>query len=114
MSAGPSSDSDLRSDEARTQILAEVRLVLEQTAAYLVRTAAYERSDRLWPGEQELYTTNPLSLAYGACGPALLLHELDRLPAQATEWILGKPVTAEEYPPGLYLGLGGIAYSLER
>ena len=116
---GPYSPSEndgqqLLSNESRSRILAEVRATLDQTVTYLVETAAYQRTDRLWPGEQELYVTNPMSLAYGACGPALLLYEMGRLPAQVITWMFSKPLIADEYPPSLYLGLGGIAYSLER
>ncbi|MFK0022672.1 lanthionine synthetase C family protein [Streptomyces sp. NPDC090798] len=104
----------LFSDEARNRILSDVRTALDQTVGYLLATAACDRTDRLWPGEQELYSTNPMSLAYGACGPALLLHELDRLPVEVSDWLLNRDLSAEDYPPGMYVGLGGIAYALQR
>lgn len=102
------------SDETRHRILSSVQDALNQTATYLIATAASDRTDRLWPGEQELYTTNPMSLAYGACGPALLLHELNRLPAEVEGWLLNRRLSFEDYPPGLSVGLGGIAYALGR
>lgn len=62
--------------------------------------------------------TNPLSVAYGACGPALLLRSATSarepaaaLPAEVASWMLGQPLGTDTYPPGLYVGLAGIAWA---
>lgn len=76
----------------------------------IVSTTAIERVDRLWPADVLVYETNPLSLSYGACGTALFLgQELGELPADAEAWILEQALSTDAYPPGLYVGLAGIA-----
>lgn len=76
----------------------------------IVSTTALDRPDRLWPADVLVYETNPLSLSYGACGTALVLRQiLGELPADAEAWILGRQLGTGTYPPGLYVGLAGIA-----
>ncbi len=83
---------------------------LEQTVSLLAATAETDRSDRLWPAEDELFPTNSMSLGYGACGPALLLHGAKRLPPAVIEWMRAQPLRGDEIPPSL-LGLAGISLS---
>jgi lantibiotic modifying enzyme len=59
-----------------------------------------------------VFQTNPLNVAYGACGTALFLYAaLGVLPQQARDWLLAQPVDLANYPPGLYSGIAGIAWS---
>jgi len=82
------------------------------TARFVAFTTDPTRSDRLWPSDPQLYLTNPLGLAYGACGNALFLKDvLGSLPDGAEEWMLARPVDRGEYPPGLWVGAAGIAYA---
>lgn len=93
---------------------AEVRRTLRGIADTLLRTADHGRTDRLWPSDYTVFATNPLSLAYGACGPALLLRSTTptaALPADVTSWLLRQPLSTDTYPPGLYVGLAGIAWA---
>ncbi|MER6446517.1 lanthionine synthetase C family protein [Streptomyces venezuelae] len=96
---------------------AEVRRTLGGLADTLLRTYDSRRGDRLWPADYTVFTTNPLSVAYGACGPALLLRSAAgpqgpaALPAEVTSWMLGRPLGTDTYPPGLYLGLAGVAWA---
>src|SRR5213079_70260 len=81
-----------------SDLLAEIEETVEQTARYLLRTADPARADRLWPADPFVFSTNPLSVAYGACGPALFLHRTGRLgemPAGALAWMLDRPLTVE-------------------
>lgn len=74
-----------------------------------------KRHDRLWPADFKVFSTNPLSVAYGACGPLLFLGESGvEIPDEVHRWLHRKPLTLSNYPPGLYLGLAGIAYTLWR
>jgi hypothetical protein len=84
------------------------------TAAYIRATADPSRGDRLWPADARVFTTNPLSLAYGACGIALFLHRTDGVPDDVVEWLLAQPLSVETYPPGLYVGLAGVAYAFDE
>ncbi|MFB6848459.1 class III lanthionine synthetase LanKC [Streptomyces sp. NPDC056373] len=95
------------------RILAQVHRTLAGLADGLLRTKDERRSDRLWPSDPMVFATNPLSVAYGACGPALLLHAITRetLPDEVASWLLRQPVDTDTCPPGLYLGLAGMAWA---
>jgi lantibiotic modifying enzyme len=99
------------------RLTAELERTSEEMVRYLVRTADYDRTDRLWPAHFLVFATNPLSLAYGACGPAMFLRSsahVSELPADVLTWMLKQPLSVESHPPGLYLGLAGIAYTFQE
>lgn len=82
-------------------------------AAYARAVADVNREDRLFPADPLVYYTNALSVAYGAAGVVYALHKIDgEVPRHITAWILSRSVTAEDYPPGLYMGSAGIAWTL--
>jgi hypothetical protein len=81
-------------------------------AQEVLATMDVGRKDRLWPADAMVFQTNPLNVAYGACGTALFLHDaLGELPAPARDWLLAQHVNVATYPPGLYSGIAGIAWS---
>lgn len=81
--------------------------------SYILESATYDREDRLFPANWHVFTTNPLSIAYGASGVCWAIHRLGfELPTAAIDWILRHKITPDAYPPGLYLGLTGIAWVL--
>jgi len=87
--------------------------VLDDIVTHLNGVADYRRTDRLYPADPRIFSTNPLSLAYGAAGVAYALFRITgRVPLPAIEWILQHRITSTDYPPGLYLGMSGIAWSL--
>jgi lantibiotic modifying enzyme len=91
----------------------DYQAVLDDIVTHLNGVADYERKDRLYPADPRVFTTNPLSLAYGATGVAYALHKITgRVPQTAIDWILQHRVPSTEYAPGLYLGMSGIAWSL--
>ncbi|MFE5871744.1 lanthionine synthetase C family protein [Streptomyces roseifaciens] len=99
------------------RLRAEVADTVEGMARYLLGTADRERSDRLWPAHFMVFATNPLNVAYGACGPALFLHTAERaggLPDDVRAWMRNRPLDLESYPPGLFPGLAGIAETFWR
>ncbi|MCD9030381.1 class III lanthionine synthetase LanKC [Luteimonas sp. Y-2-2-4F] len=68
------------------------------------------RQDRLWPSDPEVFATNPLSIAYGACGP--LLYKILRgteITAEQKSWFLAAIERHDDLPPGLYIGRAGVA-----
>lgn len=100
------------SDSARHSLELEITHAAEHTAAYITATADFERRDRLWPAHFLVFGTNPMSVAYGACGVSLFLQDaLGEVPADVIDWLLDQPVDIATYPPGLYLGLAGVAWS---
>lgn len=86
---------------------------IEGIAHHLLQSATYERGDRLFPSDPKLFSTNPLSLAYGAAGVGYALKRISgRVPRSVVDWILKHPINPRNYAPGLYLGLSGIAWAL--
>jgi lantibiotic modifying enzyme len=78
----------------------------------MVITMDISRRDRLWPADAMVFQTNPLNVAYGACGTALFLQTtLGEIPRHARDWLLAQPVNLDNYPPGLYSGIAGIAWT---
>jgi hypothetical protein len=80
---------------------------------YCLAIAEYDRRDRLFPAYATVFDTNPLSLAYGACGVAHAIRAMGRtVPERVVEWILQPTSDRDTYPPGLYVGLAGIAWTV--
>ncbi|HSM87893.1 MAG TPA: class III lanthionine synthetase LanKC [Candidatus Limnocylindrales bacterium] len=80
---------------------------------HVENAATFNRTDRLFPADPRLFTTNPLSLAFGAAGVGYAIHKIrGTCPGRVIDWILGQKPNAESYPAGLYVGLSGIAWGL--
>lgn len=93
----------------QTHILRESAISLAEN---VLSSTDVSRTDRLWPADPIAFQTNALNVAYGACGTALFLHDiLGALPAEVRTWLLAQPVNVDSYPPGLYSGIAGIAWS---
>ncbi|HEY0515126.1 MAG TPA: class III lanthionine synthetase LanKC [Thermoanaerobaculia bacterium] len=87
--------------------------LLDRMAGFILSTADFSRQDRLFPADPEVFETNPLSVAHGACGVAYALQRITgKVPQDVLDWIQSRPLVPEEYPPGLYVGLSGIAWVL--
>jgi len=94
---------------------AEISRMIDGIANYILSKAKLTREDRLWPSDYRLFSTNPLSIAYGALGTALFLKTaLGEVPATIRQWIQERPLSLEAYPPGLFVGLSGIAWVLQE
>lgn len=86
---------------------------VERICDYCLALADYSRTDRLFPAYANVFQTNPLSLAYGACGVAHAIHTMGRqVPVEVLDWILQPTSNRDSYPPGLYVGLAGIAWAM--
>jgi serine/threonine protein kinase len=93
----------------------KLRNALQGISAYILAHADPQREDRLWPSDYRLFSTNPLSVAYGAVGTALFLKSVSgAVPQEILEWIDRQPLSLDSYAPGLYVGLSGIAWALEE
>jgi len=87
--------------------------LLTKATRYIQAVADFSRDDRLFPAHVSVFTTNPLNIAYGACGVATVLKQvLGECPERVTSWILAQPLDSRLYPPGFYVGLSGIAWTL--
>jgi serine/threonine protein kinase len=87
------------------------RQYVKDVVKYILANATYDRKDRLFPSAGAIFRTNPLSIAHGACGVACVLKQTEHeVPEQVLDWILARNKNRALYPPGLYLGLAGIAW----
>lgn len=83
--------------------------------AFLHSVSDLERPERPWPGGPELFQTNPLSLAHGAAGILLTMDAVQgSVPPTALHWLVRAAERRGDLPPGLYLGVAGIAVALAR
>ena len=79
---------------------------------YICANISYSRMDRLWPSSPEVFTTNPVSLRFGAAGVGLyLLHTTNSISDDIVQWVLDR-ITPDTQPMGLYSGLAGTALFL--
>ena len=96
-------------EEARERVLSTVAGI----GSYITATADLTREDRLWPSSFEVFDTNPMSLAYGAAGIGMFLARSGTgVPPSAVDWMKQRELNTDDYPPGFFIGLAGIAYAL--
>jgi tRNA A-37 threonylcarbamoyl transferase component Bud32 len=89
----------------------------ESMTAAILASATPDRDDRLFPGDIAQFTSGGgLGLAHGAAGVLYALAETgaDRYP-EGEDWLLRQAAAPPHgTPPGLYDGLLGVAYVLDR
>lgn len=86
---------------------------IERILGYIDGVASFDRKDRLYPADPAVFETNPLSLGYGACGVAHVMHRIrGRVDERVLDWIRSRDMHPARFSPGLYTGLSGIAWSL--
>ncbi|MDN3243174.1 class III lanthionine synthetase LanKC [Glycomyces tritici] len=74
-----------------------------------------DRSDRAYAGDPMLYSTNPLSVAYGVVGVMRALAYMGQTDLSGPRsWLLQRRIHADDLPPGLYLGMSGIAWACDE
>jgi serine/threonine protein kinase len=104
------STSDSASEEADDGRLEDL---IEGILSYINSVSDPRRADRLFPAAPSVFQTNPLSLAFGACGVAYVLSRIaGAVPQPFCDWILRRPIAADAYPPGLYVGMAGVSWAL--
>ncbi|GIG64973.1 class III lanthionine synthetase LanKC [Phytomonospora endophytica] len=88
----------------------------DQLAKGVLASATPERDDRLFPGDVQQFAVGGLGLAYGAAGVlyALAATGAGRFP-EHEEWLRSRALNPPGGTrPGLYDGLHGAAFALER
>lgn len=81
---------------------------------HLDANADFSRKDRLWPADYRVFSTNPLSVAYGAAGPSLFINRVrGNLSSDVLQWLLQHDTSLDDYAPGLYVGLSGVAWAFD-
>jgi len=97
-------------DEA--DVLRSIGTIISGFTKYLDASLDVSRSDRLWPAGPQLFSTNPVSLQFGAAGIAFFyLRSAGGVNEDVLTWIDQK-TSLETCPPGLYSGVGGVALLL--
>jgi serine/threonine protein kinase len=87
--------------------------VITKAVEYTLQQATYDRTDRLFPSDARVFSTNGVGIAYGACGIAYAIQRITgSVPDKVLDWIVSKDYSAHLYPPGLYTGLSGVAWTL--
>jgi len=92
--------------------------IRDSVAAAILDSATPERNDRLYPGHPWQFSTegSGLGLAYGAAGVLYALHATgaERQPLHE-QWLVDRATNPPHGTPlGLYDGLYGVAYVLDR
>jgi serine/threonine protein kinase len=96
-------------------LILDYKTVVKGINTHLNDVATFARQDRLFPADQKQFTTNPLSLAWGAGGIGYALSRITGAPREdIADWILHHNISSESYAPGLYAGLSGIAWCLSK
>lgn len=91
----------------------EVKKSRDAAVKYLMTCIDYSRRDRVVPSDLRVFSTNPLSIAHGACGVLRALRIITGgVPADLLKWVLEQNIHPSAYPPGLYTGLSGVAWTL--
>ena len=87
--------------------------VIKKALDYIDSVADFKRYDRLYPADSTVFETNPLSLGYGACGIAHVMHKIrGHVDQKVLDWILAREIKSTAFSPGLFTGLSGIAWTL--
>jgi serine/threonine protein kinase len=94
-------------------IEAETDTTVSEVFRLIDRVATRDREDRLFPADHRVFSTNPLSIAWGACGVVHAMRGCGRRVSQRIlDWIAGRTISPELYAPGLYTGMAGVAWTL--
>jgi serine/threonine protein kinase len=100
-------------DPDKKEIETKCRKYIKEISKYIRAKADYERTDRLFPADGRVFGTNPMSISHGALGVAGALRKMDgKVPKRVTNWILARNKNPLMYPPGLYIGLSGVAWGM--
>ena len=84
---------------------------VNKTLNYIKSNMDFQRTDRLFPADPEVFATNPLSVAHGAAGVADTFFYIEgEVSNKIISWMLRHEIFKDTYPPGLYVGLSGIAW----
>lgn len=100
-------------DRAASVPSKEISDTISEACRFIKSNADRHRKDRLFPADTLVFDTNPISLAHGAAG---VLHALNKVEGGVepglVDWLLKAETSAQSCPPGLYVGLAGVAWAL--
>lgn len=90
--------------------------VCRSIADGILASATPDRTDRLYPGDIDVFLEDALGLAWGAAGVMYALHTAGfDVPAEHVDWLVSAVDRAgPQHPIGLYNGLHGVAFGLDH
>jgi tRNA A-37 threonylcarbamoyl transferase component Bud32 len=89
-----------------------VSAVCEELCRFFEASPRPEQHDRLWPASPDAYRSNGVCIQFGACGPVEYVRRLrGACPDAWLDWV-EEAAVPERCPPGMYVGLAGIALTL--
>ena len=90
----------------------QISELIENVVKFTNSKATFERNDRLFPADPEIFEGTPLSLAYGAMGISLTMKQVTgEVSDDIIEWMKNVPHNPQNpLSVGLYDGLAGIAW----
>jgi len=93
----------------------DLRSIVQQIGHYLIEQIHCREDPLDLPTDYRRFTTNPLSVAYGAAGIAIFLHRTrSAVPTIFRRALVtaAAGINADSHAPGLYVGSAGVAWAL--
>ncbi len=105
-----------RRDDRPVEVSASPEALIDALTLAITRSATPDRSDRLFPGAVEQFSSGGLGLAYGAAGVLYALNTARprECAEQYVEWLVQTARRTDFVRPGLYDGASGVAFALDR
>jgi len=103
----------LQADEAEgADVVAGAAAAAQATCEFFEAAAKPERAAFLLPVAPQAFRANTVCIQFGACGPVEHVRRVrGSVPGEWLDW-LERQATPERVPPGLYVGLSGVALTL--
>lgn len=90
----------------------EVDVVVKESVRFIENVMTPDRTDRVFPADPAVFTSNPWSVAHGVAGVTRALHQLTgALPPALEEW-LDRAEGVDSLPAGLCYGMAGVGWAL--
>ena len=90
----------------------DLNATIDRIMGYVDSVAGFDRRERLYPADPNVYETNSIGLAHGALGIAYVAHKIrGTVDPRVMAWIDERELNPRQFPPGLYIGLSGIAWA---
>lgn len=91
--------------------IAEIRRAVARICSDIILRAETDRFDRLYPADQIVHSTNPLSIAFGAAGTMLAINGVGTvIPEEHLSWLESKIEASPPMPNGLLYGKSGLVW----
>jgi serine/threonine protein kinase len=108
----PGRNGPLPSPREEREVLARVSAAGEELCAFFEAAAGGQDAERLWPVSPEAFSSNAVCIQFGACGPIEYVRRAHGSSPEAwLDWVERAAVPGR-IPPGMYVGLAGIALTL--